>query len=193
MPTGEERLVLLVRGDLFRRYPNTEVYALRAQPSGKRTLGDARMITSSTASCCPTLLLRLPVHARECGRCVMRPIASVDQGWFFVLQEQPAEPRFGLDVAAHSAARSPSGTSYPGAILRRRPMIWGSYATSISTRSSPTRGRSPTPGACLARGHRPRPRRLASADLASITLQRPCASRSTRPTCCRGRASRGRP
>ena len=40
----------------------------------------------------------------------------MDQGWFFVLQEQPAEPRFGLDV----------GGTFGGAINEWNELSWTS-------------------------------------------------------------------
>jgi len=75
-------LVLLVRGDLIRRYPNTVVYAL--QPPSEPPA--------------PTLPQTMPVFAGHLTRDLSFygfPIAQqASASYAFVLQEQPAEPRF---------------------------------------------------------------------------------------------------
>jgi hypothetical protein len=96
-PTGAvEPLVLLVRGDLLRRYPNALVYAVKAKlaASGKRDLSDEERH--------PLFMGRLDPDVAFYGFDL--DVTEVrggngQQGWFFVLQEQPSEPRFGLDVA----------------------------------------------------------------------------------------------
>ncbi|MCW5801494.1 MAG: hypothetical protein KIT31_03840 [Deltaproteobacteria bacterium] len=93
---SRRHVVLLVRGEVLRRYPGTLVYAQRAQgPVGARTLAAEQRA--------PVFAGRLPPDVSFFGFDL-----SVDQargvggdpGWFFVFQEQPAEPRFGLDVSA---------------------------------------------------------------------------------------------
>ena len=95
-PDAPEPLVLLVRGDLLRRYPNALVYAVKAQqnPNGPRNLG--------TEERHPLFRGRLDPDVSFFGfnldEARVRG-SSTDAGWFFVLQEQPSEPRFGLDLA----------------------------------------------------------------------------------------------
>jgi hypothetical protein len=121
MPSGEERLVLLVRGDLFRRYPNTEVYALKAlaHPSGKRSLGAARVDYEFHGRLDPDVaFFGFPLTPSQAAGAEDATDASLDQGWFFVLQEQPAEPRFGLDV----------GESFGAPVTQWSDLSWRSLA-----------------------------------------------------------------
>jgi hypothetical protein len=94
-PDHPEPLVLLVRGDLLRRYPNALVYAVRAvQPANQpRELG--------TEERHPLFRGRLDPDVSFFGFTLDEQEvrgAGADPGWFFVLQEQPSEPRFGLDI-----------------------------------------------------------------------------------------------
>lgn len=109
------QLVLLIRGDLLRRFPNTLVYAWRAD-------GDE---------------LKDPPGAGDIVRHVFDgwfapdvtffgfPLAEADleDGWFFVVEEQPTEPRFGFDegtpgaLAAWSDATWADTGTNPGAHL----------------------------------------------------------------------------
>jgi hypothetical protein len=125
LPGGEERLVLLVRGDLFRRYPNTEVYALKAlaDPSGKRSLGADRVDYEFYGKLLPDVaFFGFPLTPTQAVGAADATDASRDQGWFFVLQEQPAEPRFGLDV----------GGAFGGAIADWSALSWTSLATNAA-------------------------------------------------------------
>ena len=90
-PGGQ--IVLLVRGRILRRYPNTAVLAWRARRDGPglKVLSDPPDV-------------RLPVFAGVLGSDIAfagfdLTEADLDSGdgWFFVLQEQPSEPRFGFD------------------------------------------------------------------------------------------------
>ncbi len=121
MPNGEERMVLLVRGDLFRRYPNTEVYALQAKahPSAKRTLGTARMDYEFHGRLNPDVaFFGFSLTAAQAIGAKDATDATQDQGWFFVLQEQPAEPRFGLDT----------GDSFAGSVSQWNELAWTNLA-----------------------------------------------------------------
>ena len=98
----------------------------------------------------------------------------MDQGWFFVLEEQPAEPRFGLDLA----------TTFGGSVADFNALSWGHLAASAAdlgqiahvnlnaqlpdTRPITDPGQ-PTWHADAGLGRTG----SRSADLASITLQRP--------------------
>jgi hypothetical protein len=177
VPPGEERLVLVVRADLVRRYPNTEVYALQAivGDGPKRNLGDARQNPIFRGTLAPDLFFfgfNLTPKIAIGGTEPTNP--QTDQGWFFVLEEQPAEPRFGLDVA----------TAFGGSVSDWNDLSWGNLAASANDLTHihhinldaqlPDSRPITDPGqpvwhadAGLGRaGSR-------SADLASITLQRP--------------------
>lgn len=90
-PAGN--LVLLLRGDLLRRYPNTMAIAVRAvaSPRGQKPSDDPAD-------------LRTPVFAGKFDPDVSLfgfPLVSADltagEGWFFGLMEPVTEPRFGFD------------------------------------------------------------------------------------------------
>jgi hypothetical protein len=90
-------VVLLVRGELFRRYPNAVVYAVKAKKDGKgkRTRDDVDQrypIFRGTLPGDITFLgFNLGIADARGGT-----TASPD-GFFFVFQQPPAEPRFGLE------------------------------------------------------------------------------------------------
>ena len=93
------QVALLIRGQLRRRYPNTCIYAWRAL--------DGELVESPTA---PDDL-RSPVFAGVLGAdtaFVGFDLSGAEltegDGWFFVLQEQPTEPRFGFDEGAGPGA-----------------------------------------------------------------------------------------
>jgi hypothetical protein len=94
--------VLLVRGELLRRYPNALVYAAKARLTSD---GDEREIDNTVPEKHPIFTGQLSPDVAffgfELTETVARgnpPSSGADQGWFFILQEQPAEPRFGLDL-----------------------------------------------------------------------------------------------
>jgi hypothetical protein len=82
-------LVLLVRGELIRRYPNVVVYAVPAVagPAGRQP---------GTAETQPVFFGRVDPDIALFGFDLGADAARGDPGWFFVLQEHPSEPRFGL-------------------------------------------------------------------------------------------------
>jgi hypothetical protein len=83
-------LVLLLRGDLLRRYPNTIVVALRAngprEPS--RAAADLRR---------PVFAGRFDPDVSFFGFPLVDTDLQTGAGWFFALMEPVTEPRFGLD------------------------------------------------------------------------------------------------
>ena len=88
-PGGQ--IALLVRGRLLRRYPNTSIFAWRSK--------NGALINPPA----PTDL-KPPVFAGVLGSDIVFvgfDLTDADllagDGWFFVLQEQPTEPRFGFD------------------------------------------------------------------------------------------------
>jgi hypothetical protein len=100
-PEGE--LILVVRGDLVRRYPGTVIYAAQATFSGdRRVLVDPPIEVHPTlsASLAPDILLRgFPLTELQVRGGAPDPLTNPTAGWFFVIASQPTEPRFGLDVA----------------------------------------------------------------------------------------------
>ena len=94
-------MVLLVRGDLLRRYPRAIVYALESVWSAdgtRRELGTTERYPIFRATQSPDItMLGFPLTETEVRGADNK--AAGHPGWFFVLQEQPTEPRFGMDVA----------------------------------------------------------------------------------------------
>ena len=116
-PQGEE-LVLMVRGELLKKYPNTIIYAQKAH-----IYKDSRGVPDPTKD--PILLevkteadmatdVRFPIFRAEIqpdfrfigfemtiteAKGADNPkTESDDWGWYFILQQIPGEPRFGMDV-----------------------------------------------------------------------------------------------
>ena len=96
------QMVLLVRGDLLRRYPRAIVYALESIWSAdgtSRELGTMERYPIFRATQSPDVtMLGFPL-TEEQVRGADTSANGGHAGWFFVLQEQPTEPRFGMDVA----------------------------------------------------------------------------------------------
>jgi len=99
-PNTSGKLVLLIRGELLRRYPNSVIYAVRAVKF-KNTLDLSRdanderhPLFRGTLKPDVTFLGFNLSDAEALGKPPNDP-----DGWFFVIQQQPTEPCFGLDVA----------------------------------------------------------------------------------------------
>lgn len=90
-----DRVALLVRGQLLRRYPNTAVYAWK-KTDGKDTL------LKNAQGLPPDDALKLPVFSGKIGEDITFFGFDIDaraiDPWCFVLEEQMHEPRFGFDV-----------------------------------------------------------------------------------------------
>jgi len=107
---AEEQLVLVIRGDLLKKYPNTVICAQKAAWSTDeegtpkklepRVLDDGagELLPIFTASIDPDIMFfgfdLTEEEAKGSGR------TGDDPGYFFVLKERPGEPRFGLDISA---------------------------------------------------------------------------------------------
>ena len=101
-PNTSGRVVLVIRGELLRRYPNTVIYAARAfKPTPTSQLDVSRQpkdelppLFRGTLKPDVTFLGFDLTRDQALGKTPKDP-----EGWFFVIQQQPTEPRFGLDVA----------------------------------------------------------------------------------------------
>jgi hypothetical protein len=102
-PLGRNRLdpadplVLLVRGELIRRYPNVVVYAAQA-------VTGATGRQPGPAETQPMFFGRAGEDIALFGFDIDPAAARGDPGWFFVLQEHPSEPRFGLAAPGDNPA-----------------------------------------------------------------------------------------
>ena len=92
-----DRVALLVRGQLLRRYPNTAVYAWKKTMGGDTLQKDAQGLRPDDA-------IQVPTFAGTIGEDITFFGFEIDAGdvdkWCFVLEEQMHEPRFGFDVDA---------------------------------------------------------------------------------------------
>lgn len=106
--TSASMMVLAVRGDLLNRYPRAIIYAVEAlwsstAKNASRTLGTKELYPMFRVTRAPDItMLGFAVNATQ-ARGADAPTGTTtpsnDAGYFFVLQEQPTEPRFGLDAA----------------------------------------------------------------------------------------------
>ncbi|MBH5333381.1 hypothetical protein IHE55_00605 [Streptomyces pactum] len=110
---AKEDLVLVIRGELLKKYPNAAVYAHKAAwpldrhgnpvTTGERVLAPLPDENHPTAD-----LVRLPLYEAtvepdihllgfDLDAAEARGRPPGDLGWFFVIKERPGEPRFGAD------------------------------------------------------------------------------------------------
>jgi hypothetical protein len=100
-----DRLVLLVRGELLRRYPGTVIYGVRADSLDDEQPEEAHPIFRGTLE--PDIVF-VGFNLTEADA---RGGAD-GAGYYFVFQEQPGDPRFGLDVPGDFGAAVESLTSW---------------------------------------------------------------------------------
>jgi hypothetical protein len=112
-PPSADNLVLLIRGELLRRYPNTMVYAVKAilDTGGDRTLGTVERHPIFTGRIEPDITFAgFNLTAGQVrGATGPGHRQAADQGWYFVLSEHPSEPRFGLDADNGAYGGRPAG------------------------------------------------------------------------------------
>lgn len=95
---GADPLILLVRGQLFRRYPNALIYAAKAErdTAGRIKPGATERFPLFRGIAPPDMTFFGFQLTEAEARGSTQP--GGDPGWFFVIQQQPGEPEFGLDV-----------------------------------------------------------------------------------------------
>jgi hypothetical protein len=116
----EEEVVLTIRGELLKKYPNAVVYAHRAEwqmKNGKIDLQRERTLVQFTPAedlAPPRSKVKTPLYQARASEDVYlfgfdltvetargglgdQPGDEDRAGWFFVIKERPGEPRFGLD------------------------------------------------------------------------------------------------
>ncbi|MEO8630401.1 MAG: hypothetical protein ABI612_20230, partial [Betaproteobacteria bacterium] len=94
-----KQVVLLVRSILFRRYPTAVVYAVPGVKVPGVNEGNARKPGPIDAEIHPLFRGSLQPDVTFFGFDLDAGIATGDPGYYFVIQQQPTEPRFGFDVA----------------------------------------------------------------------------------------------
>jgi hypothetical protein len=120
----KEEVVLTIRGDLLKKYPNAVIYAHRAEWQRKTDGSGAidpeqerRLVALTVAEedNPPKAKVRTPLYEAKVDPDIFflgfdLTAAEVkggtgensgdDPGWFFVIKERPGEPRFGFDIGA---------------------------------------------------------------------------------------------
>lgn len=90
------QMVLVIKGQLLKKYPNTVIFAQQAKrEDGARTLDDDGLIKY------PVFRATIEPDVTFFGFDLEEPEVRGDdgtEGYFFCLQERPGEPRFGLDI-----------------------------------------------------------------------------------------------
>lgn len=95
--------VLLLRSELLRRYPNALVYATRANPSTGPLTGSPEVHPVFSGTLPPDVSF----FGFELSRAQLEETDSTTGAiWYFVVQEQPSEPKFGLDSSASGSTGS---------------------------------------------------------------------------------------
>jgi hypothetical protein len=111
---GGAQLLLLIRGELLQRYPDALIYAVKARTASQ--LGDEERF--------PLFRGRIEPDITFLGFALSATEVRAAPGWFFVIQEQPSAPRFGLDDTRSGALASWNDLAWtdtrtvPGAHLR---------------------------------------------------------------------------
>ncbi len=111
---GDKQVVLVIRGELLKRYPNTVIYAQKAidDGSGGKVIRekDPTEEQFDIEFKFPLFTAEIEPDLRFFGFDLTTEKAKGTQpsnhfkptdklGWFFVLQEVPGEPRFGMDIS----------------------------------------------------------------------------------------------
>jgi hypothetical protein len=147
--TSGSNIVLLIRANLFRRYPNAVVSAVKAQwtddPQGT---GKVRTLTATRIH--PTFRGGIGSDVTFFGFAISDPLGVPDHtkgrpGWYFVIEEHLTEPRFGLEPSQVLKPQAPpvwndlSWADLPGnfpdpalALPQREGVTWGADAASMA-------------------------------------------------------------
>lgn len=128
-------VVLVIRGELLKKYPTAVIYAQRAQwqrkDNGDIDPAQERQLVPLSAgedANPPTTKVRTPLYEAKAdpdiyffgfdltvtearGDSGERP--GDDPGWFFVIKERPGEPRFGLDIERDGALNVWNDLAWP--------------------------------------------------------------------------------
>ncbi|MCY7360180.1 MAG: hypothetical protein LH609_22535, partial [Rudanella sp.] len=117
----KDNVVLVVRGELLKRYPNTVIYAQKAEwpllPNGQINHFSVRNLANEDGATAGKPNVLQPLFKAQIlpdiyfigfdlavpqVRGSQKPSETLttadDPGWFFILRERPGEPRFGFDI-----------------------------------------------------------------------------------------------
>ncbi|MEO8588230.1 MAG: hypothetical protein ABI432_02590 [Flavobacteriales bacterium] len=123
--TAEDEAVLVIRGELLKRYPTAVIYAHKAdwerkadgvtidRSKPRKPVQPPAPIAGEDPSDIPRTILKTPLYGAQIqpdiwffgfDLTILEAKGGTgadnahDAGWFFVIKERPGEPRFGLDV-----------------------------------------------------------------------------------------------
>lgn len=110
---GQKQVVLVIRGELLKRYPNTVIYAQKAidDGEGNNVIRETDLTPTQFEQEIKFPLFRAEIDPdlrffgfdltieKAKGVADSREFPNDKRGWFFVIQEVPGEPRFGMDIA----------------------------------------------------------------------------------------------
>jgi hypothetical protein len=151
------RIVLVLRGELLRRYPNATIYAGKAKTAAPPEL--------DTEEKHPVFRGTLDPDVTLLGFDLTVADALGPPGWFFVLQEQPTEPAFGLE-AERSGVFASNTTNLSD-------ISWGELVANQTTLTALTHAPAAPPQAWPGPAQNAPAWGSNSADMAHITLQEP--------------------
>lgn len=124
------KLVLVARGQLLRRFPNASVFAIEAtapDSNGHRGLGSGEKWPVFEGRLDPDLTF----FGFDLSREQAKTGGSAGQGYFFVIQQHPTEPHYGLEEEEGGTNNVPGG----------QPQTWGdlSWAQLVDTEDDLTK------------------------------------------------------
>ena len=152
-------MVLVVRSELVRRYPTVLIAAV---PAGWNTDGSRSPLKDPARLVLPEFRGRIGADVLYAGFSQPTLVDAIggttplgDAGWFFLLSENPGDPRFGLDPVAV--------TSQP----TRATLAWTHLGLPADARYATAAAFPPVPDANFS------PAQATAASIASLTRQRP--------------------
>ncbi|MCE8428173.1 MAG: hypothetical protein J5U19_07300 [Candidatus Methanoperedens sp.] len=111
----DQQLVLVIRGDLLKCFPNTTIYAAEAYEETEVDRTKKLSIRPGSKPKFPAFKVEAGADLKFIGFDLTVAEAKGDAtnpGWFFVLQETPGEARFGLDISGPVLPTSPEQKLY---------------------------------------------------------------------------------
>ncbi|MFW5900968.1 MAG: hypothetical protein ACOCUK_00340, partial [bacterium] len=152
----EQEVVLVIRGELLKKYPNAVIYAHRAKWKAKSSSDSTPdkeqerelvPLPPDSADNPPKDTVKTPLYEAKVdpdiyffgfdlnieevqGLTEGEPANLEDRaGWFFVIKERPGEPRFGMDI----------GTTEEGELEVWNDMSWGNVTPPVNATSNDSR------------------------------------------------------
>jgi hypothetical protein len=118
--TTPGKFVMLLRSELLQRYPTASIYAVPAT----RVNGQRQPSADADAEIEPLFRGSLPPDVTFIGFKLTREQITAGEGYFIVIQEQPTEPRFGIDSGIAPAGEYLATASGPPAGVTTGELQW---------------------------------------------------------------------